>query len=81
MNLVKKSRVSSKGQVTIPIEVRKALKLREGDTVRFEVEGDQVTVTLDAPEDPFAAWAGALRDGEGKTIEEIVAELREERGW
>lgn len=81
MQLVKKSRLSSKGQVTIPQEVRKALKLREGDTVRFEVEGEKVTVKLDAPENPFEAWSGALREGEGKTREEIVAELREERGW
>ena len=81
MNLVKTARVSSKGQITIPLEVRKALKLREGDTVRFEVMDEQVTVTLDAPEDPFAVWAGAWREGKGKPLEVILTEERDLRGW
>lgn len=34
------SRISSKGQVTIPIDIRKKLKLKEGDKVLFlEEEG------------------------------------------
>lgn len=81
MELVRKAKVSSKGQVTIPLAVRKALKLREGDTVRFEVEGEAVKVMLDAPDDPFAAWAGAWREGKGKNIAEIIEEERELRGW
>jgi antitoxin PrlF len=35
------STVSSKGQVTIPQEVRTRLGLREGDRVEFVVEGDK----------------------------------------
>jgi AbrB family looped-hinge helix DNA binding protein len=31
------SRVTSKGQVTIPVEVRKALDLEQGDDLIFEV--------------------------------------------
>lgn len=81
MESVRKARVSSKGQVTIPLAVRKALRIKEGDTVRFVVEGDKATVDLDAPPGPFAAWAGAWREGEGKTMEEILQEERELRGW
>lgn len=82
MNLVRKAKLTSKGQVTIPLEVRNALKLREGDMVSFEVgEDGSARLRPDLPEDPFSAWAGALREGEGKTIEAIVEELREERGW
>lgn len=36
--VVKQAKVTSKGQVTIPAEVRDALRLREGDTVTFEVD-------------------------------------------
>lgn len=39
------SRMSSKGQVTIPIEIRKALNLKEGEKVAFILESDG-TVTI-----------------------------------
>jgi antitoxin PrlF len=35
------ARLTSKGQVTIPSAVRKALALREGDRVMFRVNGQQ----------------------------------------
>ena len=35
------SRVTSKGQVTIPFEVRKALGIEQGDDLVFEVSADQ----------------------------------------
>ncbi|HEV2856535.1 MAG TPA: AbrB/MazE/SpoVT family DNA-binding domain-containing protein [Thermoanaerobaculia bacterium] len=36
------SRVTSKGQVTIPSEVRKALDIEKGDDLLFEVSSDRV---------------------------------------
>jgi AbrB family looped-hinge helix DNA binding protein len=33
-----------KGQVTIPIEIRRALGLKRGDKVAFERDGDSVTI-------------------------------------
>jgi AbrB family looped-hinge helix DNA binding protein len=36
------SSVSPKGQVTIPAEVRKRLRIGPRDRITFEVEGDQV---------------------------------------
>jgi AbrB family looped-hinge helix DNA binding protein len=35
------SRVTSKGQVTIPADVRKALNIEQGDDLLFEVGSDQ----------------------------------------
>lgn len=35
--LVRKARLTSKGQVTIPVDVRRALGLEDGDQVVFEV--------------------------------------------
>jgi antitoxin PrlF len=54
------SRVSSKGQVTLPRKVRQALQLKPGDRVVFLV--DQETVTLQ-PLGPSSAraLAGSLR--------------------
>lgn len=34
------SRISSKGQITLPAEIRRALNLREGDRVVFQVSDD-----------------------------------------
>jgi len=38
------SRLTSKGQATIPAEVRKALRLAAGDRVAFEVKNGKVTL-------------------------------------
>jgi AbrB family looped-hinge helix DNA binding protein len=38
------AKITSKGQVTIPAEVRKALGLKQGDMLAFEVQADYVTV-------------------------------------
>lgn len=35
------SRVTSKGQVTIPVEVRKALDIEQGDDLIFEIGPEQ----------------------------------------
>ncbi len=36
------SKLTSKGQTTIPSEIRKALHLKEGDLLFYEVESEQV---------------------------------------
>jgi AbrB family looped-hinge helix DNA binding protein len=39
-----KTKLSSKGQVTLPKEVREFLGIQAGDGVRFEIRGDEVVV-------------------------------------
>ena len=39
------TKVTQKGQVTIPLEVRKRLGIKPRDTVRFEIEGDVVRLS------------------------------------
>src|SRR5690554_5037662 len=43
-NIMEISRISSKGQVTIPIDIRKRLNLKEGDKVIFVEEDDRVFI-------------------------------------
>lgn len=38
-------RITSKGQVTIPIEIREQLGLQAGTVVRFAVDGDAIRIT------------------------------------
>lgn len=58
------SKITSKAQTTIPLAVRKALGLREGDSVSYVIEEGRVILTrTDAAvaDDPFATfteWAG-----------------------
>ena len=53
-----RARVSSKGQVTIPIDVRRALGIDDGDTLLFEVSAGYVTVRK---RHPLAETAADLR--------------------
>lgn len=73
------SRVSSKGQVTIPLEVRTRLGLRTGDRVDFVFEGEK-TVLRPARHhtNPFREYIGALPCF--RNIDEINAWVRELRG-
>lgn len=80
--VIKQAKVTSKGQVTIPAEIRDALGLREGDTVSFEVDGqDQARLRAVRIGSPFARYAGALREDRGLDAEGVAAELRDARGW
>ncbi|HML16741.1 MAG TPA: AbrB/MazE/SpoVT family DNA-binding domain-containing protein [Bryobacteraceae bacterium] len=55
------SRLTSKGQITIPQEIRRRLGLRAGDQVEF-VAGERHTVVRRVPAktDPFKKYEGAL---------------------
>jgi antitoxin PrlF len=67
-----KSKLTAKAQTTIPRPVREALRLRVGDEVLYQIEGDRVILTKasTAPaDDPFATFSewnsDADRDGYG----------------
>ena len=59
--MARSSTISSKGQITVPLEVRKRLGLRVGDRVEFVVDKDRTTIRpARAPENPFLKYVGAL---------------------
>lgn len=70
--------LSSKGQVTIPREIRQRLGLKQGDGIDFVVE-DGVTFLRPAREgdNPFKAYAGAL--GAFEDVAEVNAWVRDLR--
>jgi antitoxin PrlF len=68
MNKPLTSRLTSKGQATIPVEVRKTLRLKEGDSVVFEMDKGKVTLRraealdrafLKLAESAFEEWNSA----------------------
>ncbi len=59
------SRLTSKAQTTVPQAVRRALRLRDGDQLAYEIQGRRVVLTKarSAVEDPFAEfdeWSGEV---------------------
>jgi antitoxin PrlF len=44
MSITKTGRITSKGQVTIPKEIRQTLSLESGDRLLFTVEGERLIV-------------------------------------
>jgi antitoxin PrlF len=67
---VRTSRLSSKGQLTVPVEIRKAMGVRPGDLIGYEVRDGVVTLRRIEPFDRafHAALAGTL--GEWTTPED-----------
>jgi AbrB family looped-hinge helix DNA binding protein len=76
-----RAKVTSKGQITVPAEIRKSLGLKTGDHLRFEQQEGGIRLVRDADENPFEKWRGIGGfPGMGKGREAIVAYFREMRG-
>jgi antitoxin PrlF len=77
------SRVTSKGQITVPREIRERLGLKRGDQVEF-VAGRDKTIVRRArtEENPFARYRGALGGFPAgkKQINAWVRQLRDDGG-
>jgi len=52
------AKLTSKGQVTVPKEVREKLRLKAGDTLAYELKGNTAHIHKVEPFD--AAWHNAL---------------------
>ena len=78
-----KAKVTSKGQLTIPKEVRRALGVREGDSLVFDMDddGEEVRVRVARKPVSFADYEGAWREGKGMSLEEVNEYMRELRGY
>jgi len=78
--------VSSRYQITLPAEVRKALGIKPGDRLEVTVEGGQIVLRMQRPQvrEVLAAIAEeepeALAELEKAVGEDAAAYLRELRG-
>ncbi|HVA33271.1 MAG TPA: AbrB/MazE/SpoVT family DNA-binding domain-containing protein [Candidatus Baltobacteraceae bacterium] len=75
-----KAKITSKGQLTLPMAVREALNVGVGDTVTFDIGPDGIRLRPERSADRFAKFAGKFRAGAGQTAEETNEWLREMRG-
>jgi antitoxin PrlF len=74
-----KAKVTSKGQITLPKEIRDQLGLEPGDEVDFYVEDGKYRMRKVAPSHPFLPWRGFLQQHVGKRSDDLVDEMRGER--
>jgi AbrB family looped-hinge helix DNA binding protein len=76
-----RAKVTSKGQITVPVEIRRLLGVEPGDLLRFEKQEGGIRLVRDVAENPFEKWRGiGSFPGMGKGREAIVAYFREMRG-
>jgi len=75
------AKVTSKGQVTIPIEVRKSLGVKPGDKLRFEPQEGGFRVVREIEENVFEKWRGIGIEGIAPGHEGVTTWLREIRGY
>lgn len=79
------AKVTSKGQITIPVEIRKKLGVKEGDKVLFVEEGGKIMlmnstlVALQEAQNAFKGEAERLGLRDEQDVVQMIKELRKER--
>lgn len=70
-----RTRVTNRGQVSVPSEVRRRLRIKPNTTLEWIVEGNTARI-IPLPEDPVAAFRGSGRKG---LVKQLLQERRRDR--
>lgn len=70
-----RTKVTLRGQVSIPAAVRRQLRIKPETTLEWVVEGNTVRV-IPLPDDPLAAFRGS---GKGGTVKALLNDRRRDR--
>lgn len=76
----KRARVTSKGQITVPNEVRRAMGIRAGDSLLFEQKSSGFLVTALRSRSPFEKFRGIGTPGIASGRKSVVRWVRTLRG-
>jgi AbrB family looped-hinge helix DNA binding protein len=76
----KQAKITSKGQVTVPLEVRQMLGVRAGDKLMFENDENGIRVRPVRSQSAFSKYRGIGNPGIGSGRKNISRWLREMRG-
>jgi AbrB family looped-hinge helix DNA binding protein len=71
-----KAKLTSKGRVTIPNDVRERLGLRPGDEVEFVEDGTGFHLKKRVADYPFKQYRGYLKNLAGRDPDGLVEEMR-----
>jgi AbrB family looped-hinge helix DNA binding protein len=80
MSVKRQARITSKGQITVPYEVRRAMGVRAGDKLEFEKDGKDFRVRPVRTESPFAKYVGIGNPGIPRGRKAIIRYIRKMRG-
>ncbi len=78
--LKRQAKLTSKGQITVPMEIRRRLGVRAGYRLEFEESENEMKVRAVREGSPFAKYAGIGNPGIGSGRKAIQKWLREMRG-
>lgn len=70
-----RTKVTVRGQVSIPASIRRQLHIKANTTLEWVVEGNVVRM-IPLPDDPLAAFRGS---GKGGTLKKLLADRRRDR--
>jgi AbrB family looped-hinge helix DNA binding protein len=70
-----RTKVTIRGQVSIPAPVRRQLQIKADTTLEWIVEGNTVRV-IPLPDDPLAAFRGS---GRGGSVQALLKDRRRDR--
>jgi AbrB family looped-hinge helix DNA binding protein len=76
----KQAKITSKGQVTVPLEVRRMLGVRVGDRLMFESDDNGIRVRPVRSQSAFSKYRGIGNPRIGSGRKDISRWLREMRG-
>lgn len=80
------AKITSKGQVTIPVAIRKQLGVKDGDKILFIQDGDKIVImnasvnALLTAQKAFQGIAESLNIKNEQDVVDMVREVRNERG-
>jgi antitoxin PrlF len=72
-----KAKLTSKGQITIPKEVREKMGISTGESLSFEEKDGIFYIKKRLKKSPFDKWVGRLKSKKGKKTDEIISGLRD----
>ena len=70
------AKVTSKGQITIPKEIREKLGVHPGENVGFEERDNMLLISKVVGKSPFDKWVGKLKHLKGQRSDDLVREAR-----
>ena len=76
----RQARITSKGQITVPHEIRKLLGVKSGDRLLFESDGTRTEVKPVRTVSPFEKYRGIGSGSIGSGRKAVVKAIRELRG-
>ncbi|MBI3592002.1 MAG: AbrB/MazE/SpoVT family DNA-binding domain-containing protein [Nitrospirae bacterium] len=70
------AKVTTKGQITIPKEVREKLGVQPGENLSFEEKNGVFYIKKSLKKSPFDKWVGKLKTLKGQKTDAVIEDLR-----